>query len=140
MRLLENFVDSPLAGAIGWTLLHSLWEGTLVSALLAAVLVAARSPRARYAAACAAMLLMLGGFSLTLIVLVPQGVQGLQVLNPPTLPTWSLLSSQDSSSSWSPSLVAVAPWLTPLWLLGVLLIYLRGIASCLSVQRLRRRG
>lgn len=45
MRFLENFVSTPIAGAIGWTLLHSLWEGAIVSAVLAGVLLAVRSPR-----------------------------------------------------------------------------------------------
>lgn len=140
MSLLGRFVGSPLAVAIGWSLLHSLWEGALVSALLAAVLVGVRSPRARYAAACAAMLLMLGGFSLTLILLVPQGSHGFQALKPLALPAWNLLSSNTASSSWSPSLVAIAPWLAPFWISGVLLLYTRNLAGCLSVQRLRRRG
>jgi bla regulator protein blaR1 len=140
MTLLEKFVGSPLAVAIGWTLLHSVWEGALVSALLAAVLVAIRSPRARYAAACAAMLLMLGGFSLTLVLLLPQGAHGLQVLKPLPVPPWNLLPANNPASSWSPSLVAIAPWLSPLWILGVLLLYIRNLAGCLSVQRLRRRG
>ncbi len=53
MSLLETWVATPLAGAVGWTLLHSLWQGAIVSAALAAALMAMRSPRARYAVACA---------------------------------------------------------------------------------------
>ncbi len=30
MSLLETWVATPLAGAVGWTLLHSLWEGANV--------------------------------------------------------------------------------------------------------------
>jgi GWxTD domain-containing protein len=140
MTLLERLVDSPLAVAIGRSLLHSLWEGALLSALLAAVLVAVRSPRARYAAACAAMLLMLGGFSLTLILLAPQGAHTLHALKPLALPAWNLLPANAASSSWSPSVVAIAPWLAPFWISGVLLLYIRNLAGCLSVQRLRCRG
>lgn len=58
MNILHSFVASPLAGAIGWALLHSLWEGAVISGLLGAALVALRSPRARYLAACAALLAM----------------------------------------------------------------------------------
>ena len=75
MRFLENFVETPMAGAIGWTLLHSLWEGAIVSAVLA-VLLAVRSPRVRYAAACAAMLVMLAGCGLTLLWLLPDEASG----------------------------------------------------------------
>ena len=61
MKILESFVASPFAGAIGWTLLHSLWEGARIAALLAAVLLATRSARLRYAAACVAMIAMVSG-------------------------------------------------------------------------------
>jgi hypothetical protein len=44
MNFPENFVASPFAAAIGWTLLHSLWEGALLAALLGTVLLATRSP------------------------------------------------------------------------------------------------
>ena len=36
MRLLETWVATPLAGAVGWTLLHSLWQGAIIAAALAA--------------------------------------------------------------------------------------------------------
>jgi GWxTD domain-containing protein len=38
MRLLETWVATPLASAVGWTLLHSLWEGLVICAALAAAL------------------------------------------------------------------------------------------------------
>lgn len=140
MSLLEKFVASPFAAAIGWTLLHSLWEGTLLAVLLGAVLVATRSPRARYAAACAALLLMLGGFTFTLIHFIPQGAHGLQSLRPPTVSAWNPPAAKGVANFWKPSLAAIAPWLAPFWISGVLFLYLRSLAGCLSVQRLRRRG
>jgi beta-lactamase regulating signal transducer with metallopeptidase domain len=47
--------------ALGWTLLHFLWQGALIAGLLTAALALLRhaGSRARYAASCAAMLLML---------------------------------------------------------------------------------
>ena len=78
MRLLETWVETPLAGAVGWTLLHSLWEGAIIAAALAAVLMAVRSPRARYAAACVAMLVMLVAFGLTLVRVMPEGAHGVR--------------------------------------------------------------
>lgn len=140
MSLLENFVASPFAAAIGWSLLYSLWEGALLAALLVAVLLATRSPRARYAAACAALLLMLGGFTFTLIHFLPHGAHGLQAYEPPTVSTWNPASVQTVSNLWKPNLAGIAPWLAPLWIAGVLILYLRSLAGCLSVQRLRRRG
>src|SRR5579863_2158934 len=59
--------------AIGWTLLHSLWQGALVALLLAAALSRVRSARIRYAAACFAMLVILAGFAVTLVRIFDAG-------------------------------------------------------------------
>jgi beta-lactamase regulating signal transducer with metallopeptidase domain len=50
----------PLAQATGWALLHLLWQGALVAALLALALplLAGRSANVRYAVSCAALLLL----------------------------------------------------------------------------------
>lgn len=57
MNLLHSMLESPIVHRLGWVLLHSLWEGTGVAAVLAVVLACLRrgSPQARYVAACGAM-------------------------------------------------------------------------------------
>src|ERR1700683_427313 len=62
--------QSPLARSVSLALAHSLWEGVLIAVILAAALCVARSSRARYGAACAAMLLMLASFGVTLVLLL----------------------------------------------------------------------
>lgn len=54
--------------ALGWSLLHFLWEGAIVSVLLAVALTALRraSARIRYGVNCAALILMLLAFVITL--------------------------------------------------------------------------
>ena len=51
MNLLEIWVHTPAAAALGWTLAHSLWEGALVALLLVAALgvlrIVARAVRRR---------------------------------------------------------------------------------------------
>jgi len=140
MNFLHHFVGSPLAAAIGWTLLHSLWEGAILSGLLAAVLVIVRTPRIRYAAACAALAALLCACLFTLAILAPNGAHSSGFLNPPAVAAWQVPGSKGVSNSWPSSLGGIAPWLTPLWILGVFLVYLHALAGCLSVQRLRRRG
>ncbi|HYO07755.1 MAG TPA: M56 family metallopeptidase [Tepidisphaeraceae bacterium] len=56
---LAPFVET-LVPRLGWTLVHSLWQGVVFAALLAAVLrlMRAAPPSARYAASCAALGLM----------------------------------------------------------------------------------
>jgi beta-lactamase regulating signal transducer with metallopeptidase domain len=57
MSTLENFVSPVLTRALGWTLLHSLWQGALVAAVLAGALLLLRRQRAevRYAASAGAL-------------------------------------------------------------------------------------
>jgi len=78
--LLQNWVHTPAAAALGWTLVHSLWEGAVVALALGAALLLLRSSRARYIAGCAAMLALLIGFFLTFrIVLAEQRIQGVDI-------------------------------------------------------------
>lgn len=61
MTLFEAIFTHHLSHALGWALLHSLWQGALVALLLAGVLTLSRgrTPNFRYAAACAALALTL---------------------------------------------------------------------------------
>ena len=119
MRFLESFVETPIAGAIGWTLLHSRWQGAIVSVVFAAVLLAIRSPRVRYAAACAAMLVMLSGFGLTLLWLLREQVSGARNVHAPVLYLANFSPDSVGANRWTPSLAAIAPWLGPFWITGV---------------------
>ena len=121
MRFLEDFVETPTAGAIGWTLLHSLWEGAIVSAVLAAVLLAVRSPRVRCAAACAAMLVMLAGFGLSVLWQLPEQASGARNAQAPVLYLANLSPVSGAADRWAPRLAAIAPWLGPFWITGVCL-------------------
>ena len=49
MNALGTLLSGPLAHAIGWALVHLLWQGILVAAILAATLalMQRRSPNAR---------------------------------------------------------------------------------------------
>jgi bla regulator protein BlaR1 len=139
MKLLDLLVNSSLADVLGWTLLHSLWEGAIISAALAAVLWATRSPRTRYTAGCIAMLVTAVVWGVTFVRLMPESVRGLQTLRASGLPTWNV-QSVHGSGVWYPSLAVIAPWLALFWIVGVWVFYLRHVAGWISVQRLRRRG
>lgn len=142
MRILESFVGSPLAGAIGWTLLHSLWEGALISAILAAVLLATRSARIRYIAACVAMLALVAGFAITLYRVIPEPVQNFPRFRSavPFIPIANTAPQPNTALSWLEMLAAVAPWLAPFWIIGVLLLSFQRVMSFFGVRKLRTRG
>jgi GWxTD domain-containing protein len=124
--------------AIGWTLVHSLWEGACIAAVLAAALSAVRSPRARYAAACAALAAMLVGFAITMVRALPERW-------PAARPAAARFVGDMTGATGpvAPSdsgLAAAAPWLAPFWIAGVCVFYLRHAAGWILVSRLRRRG
>ena len=140
MRLLQMWVATPLAQAVGWTLLHSLWQGAITAAALAAALGAMRSARHRYAAAWVAMLVMVGGIGLTLARLMPAGVHGIGAAGAFPFPAWTVQTSVEGAGPSNAGLGAVVPWLAPLWLIGVWVFALVHVAGWISVSRLRRRG
>jgi GWxTD domain-containing protein len=140
MRFLEIWVTTPLAQALGWTLLHSLWEGAIVSTVLATALWATRSARARYAAACVAMLVMLGGVGLTLVRLMPERVHGLPSVQTTALPTWTVPPALGAAGPSESRLAIVVPWLALFWIAGVWIFALGQVTGWIWVARLRRRG
>ncbi len=140
MSLLELTVGTPVSKALGWTLFHSLWEGMLIAAALATLLVFVRSPRIRYAAGCVALLAMLASFVVTFNHFLPETDSGPRTLIKATLPAWGALVDLNNDNTRFPDFTALIPWLAPLWLIGVCLFYLRYAAGWLSLYKLRQRG
>ncbi|MFN7998693.1 MAG: GWxTD domain-containing protein [Bryobacteraceae bacterium] len=140
MTFLEGMVRTPAAGALGWALVHSLWEGALIAAVLGGLLTATRSSRIRYAAACLAMLALLGGSGLTLVHMLPSGTSGFHGARRGLFSDWSAAPGADGFHSSDGILATMAPWLAPVWITGVLAFYLWQAAGWVSLRRLRRRG
>ncbi len=139
MIFLENLVHTPLAQALGWTLFHSLWEGAAAAMLLALALSVVRSSRIRYALACFAMLGILAGFAFTLARSMPEPFAKLATVTR-TIGHATAGEQRFPDLSVNRRIADVLPWLTPFWILGVILFHLRGIASWTSARRLRRKG
>lgn len=137
MNWLETLVQMPVSEALGWTVLHSLWQGSALAAVLAVVLATTRSPRIRYVAASVALLALAGCFAVTLLNLLPPPGSGPHGrLAPLTMP----LTANRFSHSGAYSLNSLIPWLAPAWLIGACLSYLRYAAAWLSTSRLRTRA
>jgi len=144
MSILESWIGTPFAVALGWALLHFIWEGLALALLLAATVWLTTSARWRYVAACAVLLAMPVAFGVTLAievaahggaVSVPGRVIGRQSSTGNGLPLAE--AAGDGPQIW-PS--APQAWLAPCWFLGVLFFYGRGMAGWIGVRRLRRRG
>ena len=140
MMSFDLLVRGRFAYAVGWALFHSLWEGAIVAAVLAAILGLVSSARARYNAACLALCAILLCFAVSVFASVPHAQAGHLDRNP------SLSSWGDGLSSWPLSidrgrrLADLLPWLAPFWVVGVLLFYLRHLTSWLAARRLLRTG
>lgn len=60
MNLASNLADQPMVAQLGWTVVHSLWQGLAIAILLRLLLTfpLRRSARARYVASCLALAAM----------------------------------------------------------------------------------
>jgi GWxTD domain-containing protein len=139
MTIFSGLVHTPLASALGWTLFHSLWEGVIAAAALAVALCIARSSRVRYLCAGVAMIAILTAAAITLFRMMPEPSHPFttpQVI-PAPVPALDLISGAMSNQL---RVTEVVPWLTPFWIAGVIVFYLRGAASWAAARRLRRTG
>ncbi|SPE29682.1 Peptidase M56, BlaR1 [Candidatus Sulfopaludibacter sp. SbA6] len=144
MRFLEACIHTPLAKALGWSLMHFLWEGALVALALAVMLfLCGPAPaRLRYALCCLAMLAMPVAFGLTLAVTLPGPHAAAVVAWPPRAPesTGDLQVAGSGSGPLAERLCEALPWVVPFWMAGVLVFYLRSLGGWMAVERLRRTG
>jgi GWxTD domain-containing protein len=141
MTLLTNWIQTPAARALGWTLFHFLWEGIVIAAALAAALLFLRSARARYAAACLALAAMLLACAGTFVRVLPDQTPAHPRTSAQLLRPLPPDGGDDASRTASRVRVEdVLPWTAPVWLAGVLLLHLRTILRWSAARRLCRSG
>jgi GWxTD domain-containing protein len=140
MTQIETWILSPLPTALAKTLLHSLWEAGLAALGLAACLRFIRSSRLRYAAACAALVATIVISAATFTFLKPAPFQG----QPQRFLSlgWPLQSPDAPAGTVGDvprsTFLRILPWITPVWLLGVLLSTLCRAAGWVASERLCR--
>jgi GWxTD domain-containing protein len=141
MRLVEGLVQTSLAQALGYALLHFVWEGIVVAMLLRATLALVRlsAARVRYAISCAALAVLPVVFAITFW----QCFSGQTPRNPLPL-VWTHVNPRApaTGSGLAPGLQweQALAWLAPLWMAGVLAVWARVVAAWLLARRLRRVG
>ena len=135
----------------GLTLLHFVWQGTLVGMMAMVLLqrMRRRSPQARYAAACAALLVMLASPVLTALTLSRSTFVSIHTASPAATQSFGAAVRARSDVSQTEMPVAQAgrvsaantPWLTivvAVWMTGVVVLLARVAGAWWSVQRLSR--
>lgn len=143
---LTNWLSPSAMHALGWALLHFLWQGTALAALAAAAMALCRRTSARYLVGVAVLTMMLSTPVMTFFAYYQQdsGVADAAKSSPLAAMAWpkargSIAASGPTSSfSFSPSLDAL-PWLVEAWLLGVAFFSLRTAGAFFLLARERRR-
>ncbi|WLT30166.1 M56 family metallopeptidase [Geothrix sp. PMB-07] len=111
----------PLARALGWALLHSLWQGAVVGLLAAGCLHAARdwAPAIRYRLAATSLAIIILAFAGTFVWMLPHGNAALSAEGALLAP---ILGSNSFGGRWPQLWASIAswvPWLTLVWGLGL---------------------
>lgn len=140
MSWIEVWTGSPLAAALGWVVLHSVWQGAALAALLATVLGVLRSSPARYAACCAGMIATAVASAATLFLMLPAPVQSHSAPTPGAFPPWNIRVEEAFSAAGGAGLSALAPWIAAGWVAGALIVFVWQAAGWISLRRLTRRG
>lgn len=142
MTALMNWISPSAMHALGWALLHFLWQGTALAALAAVAIALCRRTSSRYLIGVAMLALMLLAPLATFFLYLPQhsanpaGPSPLAVVARPIAKSLPPVSSRLANTS--PSLDAI-PWLVEAWLLGVVLLSLRSAGGFFWLERERRR-
>jgi beta-lactamase regulating signal transducer with metallopeptidase domain len=135
---------------VGLALVHFLWEGVALAALLSAALAMTRRASTRYALAVGTLLLMVATPVATYFV-----VRGASAIAPIAADATAATQSQPASASVQAYIAAlpahiaraatknVRPdllfWLVQVWMAGVLLLSLRNLGGLVLIERLRRK-
>jgi len=139
-----DWIDPRLVQALGWTIIHSLWQGILAAAIYAVArgILERSHPRLRYGAGLLILALLTAASVLTF-----QSVYGVM---PGSVPLTEVaarsaprLQSGSGLSIWGGIEVVCArniSWIVAAWFLGTGLLSLRFLAGWLIVFRIRRRG
>jgi beta-lactamase regulating signal transducer with metallopeptidase domain len=159
MTAIDHLLREPVAQAIGWALLHFVWQGMLVGVLTAIALAALRKGAAdvRYVVATIGLSLMVTLPAVTAMQLWRSAPvsSGLTVIDEPgplpaaaSVAPGSVIDDQTAravapSSSRVLDSIRVEPWLPMLvlaWLSGVVILSLRLMSGWLWVQRMKSHG
>lgn len=141
-----SLLDHPLVPALGWTLIHSLWQGFLAAAATALLLRLARgaAPGTRHALAGIGLALCFLGPALTLAHLWP--TQG-TLPAPEASALTALALPAGTTGPLAPTVPTLVdrirpalPWIVAAWCLGTLVALARLAAGWVWLHRLRQRA
>ena len=147
MTTLAHGISPEWLEALGWTLLHFVWQGAALAALFAVANTLCRQATTRYALAVITLVLMMAAPVVTFTRLMRQKdpavrygapgafalagkpVQGVSVTARPSAPAPEIPVSQHSGLLWC----------VEAWFFGVVVLSLRTAGGLLVIERMRRK-
>ncbi len=142
MRILAHGISPELLQALGWTLLHFVWQGAALAALFAVTNALCRRATTRYALAVIALALMMAAPLITLAGLMRQkdpavgyGAPGASALAVKPVEGVSVAAGPGAPAPEAPApQPAGILWCVEAWFLGVLLLSLRTAGGLFLVE------
>ena len=158
---------SPLVERLGWTLVHFLWQGAAIAAILALSLAILKrsAPAVRHACACGSLLLMAIAPIVTFAVVRPDEAvrlessrsDRLESFGPQAIPkteginvnksnhsqaftSLSIGARLTSNRSFTTGIERRLPFVVAGWLAGVIVLSIRLAGGVVVLRRLRNRG
>ena len=139
--------EQPLIHALGWSLLHFLWEGAIAALLLTSALrvLRNRSSQLRYMAACSALVLMIASPLITFVLLASQSNAADQASSHAIIEDNQMLSFRSDLSGpampWMERMAEVfdrsLPWVLAAWFAGSTLLLCRLNIGLVVARRMK---
>lgn len=147
MNWINQIFSDNFTSALGWTILHSIWQGALVAVIFALIMISFRksSSNFRYTLSVIALLAVFG-FSLTTFLTsyeIPQQIDKdtLQTANSQILINLSqntkAKNSETSLSYFGDYFEGHLPLIVSVWSLGIMILMLRFLGGLAYTQRLK---
>jgi len=148
MEFITDFFSDTVLNALGWTVIHSLWQGTLLAVLLSVLMMALekRSARLRYEVACGTMFAMLMMALATFIIYLDQDPNMIEVtvslLSNSANPSLTIINAEHSFLQSNLQMVIVffdaqLPLIVNVWLIGFLFFAFRMTGGFIHLRQLR---
>jgi beta-lactamase regulating signal transducer with metallopeptidase domain len=149
MTHFASWVSPDVMRTLGWALVHFLWQGLALAALLSAAMAICRSAAARYTLAVGALVLMLAAPVVTFGILwYGRADANSSLAQPISLSALPHVFAQRSpgsplagtlASPNSPARADALLWFVELWFAGVMILSLRTAGGVLLIERMRRK-
>ncbi|MCB0704267.1 MAG: M48 family metalloprotease [Saprospiraceae bacterium] len=140
MDLINQFLSEEMVEALGWTVLHSLWQGLLVAGFLALAfnMGRGRSAQWRYRFAWTALVTLFTASIVTFLRIyeIPATTTGAEITQ--LSPTWvNILVEPGIAADSTSGLEQSLPIVVAFWLIGALVFMLRLLGAWAYLWRLR---